>query len=538
MKALNFIKENLYFFVFLIIILSYRIVALYHFKYIDFEDANIALMARDILEGKKIPLYAYGVPYNAGEVIDAFMLALFFKFFGFSNIVIKSLALIENLILLMSVYAVLKKLFAGRIAMLGTILFSFSPSIMVWNFYYRGYLIDTIFYFFVFYYFWKTLSIFDNKNVAIFGILSGLTFWMKEFIIILLFIAWIFIIIKNLKNASLLIRRISLYTLLFLLGYLPGIIYNFTHDFLNWKILLKNSGGLFDMFLKHYQSGTLFNRFILNPILSTVLFSEPYNDLNVSLTLPGTGYWFANIIIFFGTTMFIIKKRTVIEKNHLPLFYFILLYLIMSFSFLTLGFAEPYGYIGTRFYVLLYPLWIILITGGIYYIYKNAGGVHKFLVNLSLGLMLTISLFENINVLRQDFLIKEYEYLAPATHKEITNYPVTVRAKNIDKIIEFLSKNSINYVFTTLTLKMRLLVETNFKLCIASYGYYPLGDPYPECREEVLSSKNVAVIHLLNSPHIESLESTLKNQGTNYLKVKADDYVIFYPVDMRIVFKK
>ncbi len=70
-NALSFLKENRVFFVFLTTISIYRIVALYHFKYIDFEDANIAIMARDIMNGTRFPLYAYGVPYNAGEVIDA-----------------------------------------------------------------------------------------------------------------------------------------------------------------------------------------------------------------------------------------------------------------------------------------------------------------------------------------------------------------------------------------------------------------------------------------------------------------------------------
>jgi len=457
LKVSDFIKENSIFLIFLLIISLLRIGFLSHFKYIDFEDANIAIMAKDILEGKNFPLYAYGVPYNAGEVVDAFILAMFFKLFGLSNITIKSLALIENIVLVIAFYIVLHNLFTKKSAILGTVLFSFSPSIMVWNFYLRGYLMDTIFYFFVFYSFWKTLTNFNYKNIAIWGVISGFTFWMKEFIIIQLLIAWIFIIFKNIENTSVLFRKAFLFILFFIAGYLPSIIYNLTHDFLNWKNLLSFSGGLYYTFLKHYQTGTLLSRFILHPFLSTVLFSEPYNDLDINISLLGIIHWFMNIIIFFAIIFFIINKKEIIERKHLILFSFILIYMFTSFIFLDISFAEPYGYIGTRFYVLLYPLWIVLIIGGIQYIHNNNNAIHKFAIGFLLLIILLISLLQHINVLRQDFLIKEYEYIYPKTPEEITNYPVKVRAKSITNIIEFLKDNSINKVFTVMYCFLRPL---------------------------------------------------------------------------------
>ncbi len=539
LNVLNFVKENGVFSVFLLIILIYRMVALYHFKFIDFEDANIAIMSRDIINGVRVPLYAYGVPYNAGEVIDAFILSLFFKLFNVSGIVIKILAIIESIILVVCVYFISKKLFDKKIALLGALLFSLSPSMIVWNYYLRGYLIDTLFYLLVFYYFTKSRDEFNNKNIIIFGLISGISFWMKELVIILLFSAWCSLIIKNKNNISLLIKNLALYFIFFIIGYFPSIIYNFTNDFLNWKTLVRGGTGLYHIFLKNYSSGDLTKRFIINPVFSTILFSEPYNDLGIEVSLISIVHWAIQLLLLILIIIHLWKIRNIEEKQSFIL-KFILGYLSISFILLTLGFSEPEGITGVRFYVLLYPLWIMLISSGISLLYNYGERPYRWIILLSIIIIIFISLFQHFKVYKNDFLIKEYEYLYPTAESEHqkTSYPVAVKAKSIGEIIKFLNENNIKVVFTTLTLKMRLLIESKFNLCIASYGYYPLGDPYPECREEVLSSKNVAVIHLLNSPHIESLENALKSQGTNYLKIKADDYVIFYPVDMRKVFKK
>lgn len=540
LKVLNFIKENLYFSVYLIFILTYRTVAIYHFKYIDFEDANIALMARDILAGKPFPLYAYGVPYNAGEVIDAFILSFLFQLFGISGVIIKILAIIESVLLVLAVYFISKKLLDKKTALLGVLLFSLSPSIMVWNYYLRGYLIDTIFYFLVFYYFIKSRDEFNNKNIIVFGLLSGVSFWMKELVIILLFSAWISLLIKNKHNIFLLIKNFVLYLIFFITGYLPGIIYNLTNDFLNWKTLTRGGTGLYYIFLKNYSSGHMMKRFIINPVFSTILFSEPYNDLGIKVSLPGIIHWFIQLLLILLIIIHLWKRKNLKEKQF-SILKFIMGYLLISFILLTLGFSEPEGITGVRFYVLLYPLWIILISSGMFLLYNYGGKLYRWIILFSIIIIIFTSLFQHFKVYKNDFLIKEYEYVYPATDSQNqgTSYPVAVRAKSIEKIIKFLKENNVKFVFTTLTLKMRLLIESKFNLCIASYGYYPLGDPYPECREEVLNSKNVSVILLANSPYIELLEKNLlKNQMTDYLKVKVDDYVVFYPVDMTKAFKK
>ncbi len=449
------------------------------------------------------------------------------------------MAIIESLLLVVAVYFISKKLFNKKTALVGTLLFSLSPSIMVWNYYLRGYLIDTLFYFLVFYYFIKSRDEFNNKNIIVFGLLSGISFWMKELVIILLSFAWASLLIKNKNNIFIFIKNFALYSIFFITGYLPAIIYNFTNDFLNWKALFRGGTGLYHIFLKDYSPPEVLKRFIVNPLYSTILFSEPYNDLGSGLSPISIIHWSFQLLLLTLIIIHVWKGKNTEEKQSFIL-KFILGYLSISFILLILGFSEPEGITGVRFFVLLYPPWILFFSYGIYSIYNYGRNVNKWIILLSITIIIITSIFQHFKIYKSDFLIKEYEYVYPATRSQTlrTSYPVAVRGRSIDKIIKFLKENNITFVFTTLTLKMRLLVESKFNLCIASYGYYPLGDPYPECREEVFRSGNVAVIHLINSPHIESLEKALKTKGANYLKVNLEDYIIFYPVDMEEIFRK
>src|SRR5436309_10294302 len=103
------------------------------------DEAIIGLMAKHILEGRYFPFYMYGQPYNAGAAWEAYLAAIAFAFFGVSVISLKSCILVLSLVCLFLFYQMCLALYGKRPAVLATILFAITPSLLKWHFQVRGY---------------------------------------------------------------------------------------------------------------------------------------------------------------------------------------------------------------------------------------------------------------------------------------------------------------------------------------------------------------------------------------------------------------
>jgi hypothetical protein len=212
------------------------------------DEAIIGLMAKHIFEGRYFPFYMYGQPYNAGAAWEAYLAAIAFAFFGVSVISLKSCILVLSLLCLFLFYQMCLALYEQRAAVLATILFAVTPSLLKWHFQVRGYSwyflsIPALMLLF--------LSIESTPNrrslqFLFFGIVSGLSIWSLELGITFDIALWILLLLRrnlSLKNALVAAGG-------FILGYAPAIAFNVTHRFANWNVVREKSGGGLALFFR------------------------------------------------------------------------------------------------------------------------------------------------------------------------------------------------------------------------------------------------------------------------------------------------
>jgi 4-amino-4-deoxy-L-arabinose transferase-like glycosyltransferase len=206
------------------------------------DEAIIGLMGKHILEGRYFPFYMYGQAYNAGAAWEAYLAAIAFAFFGVSVISLKSCIVVLSLVCLILFYWLCQMLYDERTALLATIVFALTPSLLKWQFQVRGYswyflsipLLPILF-----------LSIQSTPNrrwplFVLFGAVSGLSICSLELGIAFNLALWGLILMRR----SLSLKKALAALAGFIAGYSPAIVFNLTHHFANWNsVLQKTSGG-------------------------------------------------------------------------------------------------------------------------------------------------------------------------------------------------------------------------------------------------------------------------------------------------------
>ena len=205
------------------------------------DEAIIGLMGKHILEGRYFPFYMYGQPYNAGAAWEAYLAAIAFAVFGVGVISLKSCIVVLSLLCLFLFYCMCKALYDERTALLATIVFALTPSLLKWHFQVRGYswyflsipLLTILF-----------LSIQSTPNrrwplFLLFGAVSGLSIWSLELGIAFNVALWVLILMRR----SLSFNNALVALAGFIIGYAPAIAFNLTHHFANWNAVLGKTGG-------------------------------------------------------------------------------------------------------------------------------------------------------------------------------------------------------------------------------------------------------------------------------------------------------
>ncbi len=222
------------------------------------DEAIIGLMGKHILEGRYFPFYMYGQPYNAGAAWEAYLAAIAFAFFGVGVIALKSCIVVLSLLCLFLFYRMCQMLYDECTAVLATIVFALTPSLLKWHFQTRGYswyflsipLLTILF-----------LSIQSTPNrrwlpFLLFGAVSGLSIWGLELGIAFNVVLWVLLLMR--RNVSFNNALVALAG--FIIGYAPAIAFNLTHHFANWNAVLgKTAGGGLALF---FHSGELSQIFV------------------------------------------------------------------------------------------------------------------------------------------------------------------------------------------------------------------------------------------------------------------------------------
>jgi 4-amino-4-deoxy-L-arabinose transferase-like glycosyltransferase len=205
------------------------------------DEAIIGLMGKHILEGRYFPFYMYGQAYNAGAAWEAYLAAIAFALFGVGVIPLKGCIVLLSLLCLFLFYRMCLALYDQRTALLATIVFALTPSLLKWHFQVRGYS-------------WYFLSIplltillvsiqsAPNRRWSLFllfGVISGLSIWSLELGIAFNVALWVLILMRR----SLSLKNVLVALAGFIAGYSPAIVFNLTHHFANWNSVLEKTGG-------------------------------------------------------------------------------------------------------------------------------------------------------------------------------------------------------------------------------------------------------------------------------------------------------
>src|SRR5438477_7175753 len=208
------------------------------------DEAIIGLMGKHILEGRYFPFYMYGQPYNAGAAWEAYLAAIAFRLFGVGVIPLKGCIVALSLLCLFLFYRMGCALYDERTAVLATVAFALTPSLLKWHFQVRGYSwyflsipVLTLLFASI-----ESTTVSKRRKLLLFGLASGLSIWCLELAVPLVAALWLLLILR---------RRISFSSapavlIGFLLGYAPVIVFNLIYRFSNWRyIVIERPGGGF-----------------------------------------------------------------------------------------------------------------------------------------------------------------------------------------------------------------------------------------------------------------------------------------------------
>jgi hypothetical protein len=204
---------------------------------LDHDEATVGVMAVDILEGKSLPFFFYGMAYNGGGAWEAFLGAAAFAVFGPSEMALKLCML-----LLWTVTACLFARFcrlhlSPSQSWLAVLFFSFgTPFFLEWSVKARGGFAETVIFTVLLLWIAKPSAKLGQRPAlqsCLFGLLTGAALWASEMILPMVPVAavWMF---QNARGPR---RRLAAGLGLGLLaGLVPLAAYNLIHRWANLKV--------------------------------------------------------------------------------------------------------------------------------------------------------------------------------------------------------------------------------------------------------------------------------------------------------------
>jgi 4-amino-4-deoxy-L-arabinose transferase-like glycosyltransferase len=253
------------------------------------DEAIIGLMGKHILEGRYFPFYMYGQEYNAGAAWEAYLAAIAFALFGVSVIALKGCIVVLSLLGLFLFYRMCLALYDQRTALLASVVFALTPSLLKWHFQVRGYSWYFLSIPVLTLLFLSTESIPNRKWPVffLFGIVSGLSIWSLELGIAFHAALWVLLLMRR----GLSLKHLAIALAGFIIGYGPAVAFNLTHHFANWHAMFEKtgSGGL----ALFFRPGAL-SQIILNEMPK---FFGPDTVLWYYPEKPASGFIFYTIVI-------------------------------------------------------------------------------------------------------------------------------------------------------------------------------------------------------------------------------------------------
>ena len=442
------------------------------------DEAIIGLMAKHILEGRYFPFYMYGQPYNAGAAWEAYLGVIAFALLGVSVISLKSCIVVLSLLCLFLFYRMCLALYGQRSAILATIVFGLTPSLLKWHSQVRGYS-------------WYFLSIPilvmlfasiesapapKQKTLFFLGLASAVSIWCLELAIPLVAALWMLLILRG---------RLSLKNLIAglvgsLIGYMPVIAWNFTHHFNNWRYIIvdRPGGGLHSVFqLSAYR------RILLDEMPK---FFGPDTVLWYYPDKPASGYVFyavAVLVVLVAVWPFIKAPSKILQAVAGNLadyrqnadFAMLVLTAASFVPYLTVSPGVPSYFFGGCFF-------LSALTGRML---ERSFSSSNALARLGGAAVLGAILLTGIFVTVEAGWENQIETLSSCDNGR--NYCMTrIPAVDMEGVEHYLRQHNVRSVWTTISFVYPLLFETGETLVVSNaifespYRVYPKQIPWRE----------------------------------------------------------
>jgi hypothetical protein len=457
--------------------------------HVDSDEAIIGLMGKHIFEGRYFPFYTYDHPYNAGGAWEAYLAAVAFAVFGVSVISLKSCIVLLSLLCLFLFYRMCLALYGERTALLATIVFALTPSLLKWHFQVKGYSwyllsipLLTILFVSI-----ESASSPKRTTLFFFGLVCGLSIWCLELAMPLAVALWLLLILRgrvSLNNAAAGLLGI-------VVGYVPVIAFNFTHHFSNWRYLIieRPRAGFSSLF----QLST-YERIFLHEMPK---FFGPDTVFLYYRDTPASGYIFyaiAVLAVIVAMWPFVHSPSKVIQALRGNLadcgqkkdFDMLLLtaaslvpYLMMPYPYPTAPFPYPSMPTSVPSYFLGGCFFLSVLTARML---ERSFSFSKALLRLGGIAVLTAILLTGIVVMVGQK--NEIEYLSWCDDRR-SLCMARIPAADIEGVEEYLLQHNVTSVWTTVSFIYPLVFESRETLAVADiFGYprraYPQEIPWHE----------------------------------------------------------
>ena len=205
---------------------------------LDCDESTVGVMALDIVESSQIPMFHYANAYNGGAALESYLAAAGFFLFGSSAILLKMTVLFLWLVTGVFFMDLIRRALSFSGALLAMVLFSMGTLfVLEWSLKVRGGFMETVLIstLFLWLFYPPDWLLFRPRfRFHVLGLLGGLGYWMSEMTLIFFVSA---VLATSLFKRSSLSKTQALFCLLsgLLIGLIPVICFNFTHDWINFK---------------------------------------------------------------------------------------------------------------------------------------------------------------------------------------------------------------------------------------------------------------------------------------------------------------
>ncbi len=468
------------------------------------DEAIIGLMAKHIGEGRSLPFYMYGQPYNAGAAWEAYAAAVSFAAFGVSVIVLKAVIVVLSLVCLGVFYAVVARMYDRPTATAAALSLALSPSLFKWHFQVRGYSGYFLALPILVGLFWWVDSRPDAKSGRVFwlGLASGISVWCLELVLAPVVALWALLAVR---------RRLGVRDALMALsgaivGYGPAIVFNLLHHFSNWReVFIEKTGGhaasqlrpamiyqvLFEEMPKFFGPDTVLWYYPERPISGLVFYAI------------GVAAFGAAVLPFVGSPSTIRRAIAGGSSDEDKDLVMLLLALACLVPYLIAPVRVPGYFLGGTFFLSVLT-GRLLVRG-----WRSARAAPRVAAGFVFAALLIVGAGVEIDVARHNEI--ETLTLNQAGSLQMSRIP----GADLEGVEKYLRQNDVTSVWTTMSFVYPLLFESRERLAVSDVNFRTDRRVYPEGIERPLPRRDqrAAFVVETESPNRQAVEAAFRQTG-------------------------